>query len=77
MRCRHPEAIAGKAVEDYVRAEEIDPLQWQDDAFGLLYQADAHARLGNEKTVLACCARLPDDFWTPGMNGTSSGGKAG
>lgn len=32
--------------------------------------------LGDEKAALACCARLPDDFWTPGMNSTPSGGKA-
>jgi len=65
-----------KAVEDYDRAEAIDPAEWQDNPFGLLYQADAHARLGNEAAALACCARLPDDFWTPGMNSTPSGGKA-
>jgi tetratricopeptide (TPR) repeat protein len=65
-----------KAIEDYNRAEAIDPVQWRDDAFGLLYQADTHARLGDEAAALACCARLPDDFWTPGMNSTPSGGKA-
>jgi tetratricopeptide (TPR) repeat protein len=65
-----------KAVEEYDRAEAIDPAEWQEDAFGLLYQADAHARLENETAALACCARLPEDFWTPGMNSTPSGGKA-
>ena len=39
-------------------------------------QADCHARLGDETTALACCARLPDDFWTPGIEGAPSGGKA-
>ena len=66
-----------KALEDFHRAEAIDPEEWEKDiVFGLLYQIDCHARLGNEAAALACCARLPDDFWTPGMNKTPSGGKA-
>jgi tetratricopeptide (TPR) repeat protein len=65
-----------KAVVDYARAEALDPEEWQDNGFCLLYQADAHAHLGNEAAPLACCARLRDDFWTPGMNNTPSGGKA-
>jgi hypothetical protein len=43
---------------------------------GILYQADTHARLGNEAAALGCCARLPEDFWTPGPDGAPSGGKA-
>jgi len=35
-----------------------------------------HARLGDEASALACCARLPDDFWTPGLQGTPAGDKA-
>ena len=65
-----------KAVVDYAHAEALDPDDWQDNGFYLLYQADAHAHLGNEAAALACCARLPDDFWTPGMNNTPGGGKA-
>jgi len=65
-----------KAVVDYAHAEALDPDDWQDNGFCLLYQADAHAHLGNEAAALACCARLPDDFWTPGMNNTPGGGKA-
>jgi tetratricopeptide (TPR) repeat protein len=65
-----------KAVVDYARAEALDPEEWQDNGFCLLYQADAHAHLGNEAAALACCARLRDDFWTPGMNNTPPGGKA-
>jgi tetratricopeptide (TPR) repeat protein len=65
-----------KAVVDYAHAEALDPAEWQDNGFCLLYQADAHAHLGNEDAALACCARLPDDFCTPGMNNTPSGGKA-
>jgi tetratricopeptide (TPR) repeat protein len=64
-----------KAVVDYACAEALDPDEWQDNGFCLLYQADAHARLGNEAAALACCARLRDDFWTPGMNNTPGGGK--
>jgi tetratricopeptide (TPR) repeat protein len=65
----------GKALEDFDRAEQIDPAQWTEHAFGLLVQADCHARLGNEAAALACCARLHDDFWTPGIEGAPGGGK--
>jgi len=66
-----------KALEDFDRAEAIDPKKWKEDiVFGLLFQADAHARLGNERAALASCAHLPDDFWTPGIAGAPSGSKA-
>lgn len=65
-----------RALEDFGRGEALDPKQWQDDVFGLYYQADTYARLGNEGAALACCARLPDDFWTPGIHGAPGGGKA-
>jgi tetratricopeptide (TPR) repeat protein len=65
-----------KALQDFDRGEAINPSQWEKDVvFGLLYQADTHARLGNEAEALACCARLPDDFWTPGVCGAPGGGK--
>ncbi|MGL1102614.1 hypothetical protein ACSTLM_00200, partial [Vibrio parahaemolyticus] len=55
----------------------LNPKQWEEDiVFGLLYQADLHARLGNEATALAYCARLPENFWTPGIYGAPGGGKA-
>ncbi len=65
-----------KAVEDYSRGEALDPKRWEKDAFPLIYQADTYARLGNETKALDCCARLPDDFWTPGHNDLPPGGKA-
>ena len=66
-----------KALEDFDRGEAINPKRWEEDiVFGLLYQADTHARLGNEASALAYCARLPDDFWTPGVYGAPGGGKA-
>lgn len=65
-----------KALEDFDRGEALDPQQWQEDVFGLYYQADTHARLGNDSAALSCCARLPDDFWTPGIHGAPAGGKA-
>jgi tetratricopeptide (TPR) repeat protein len=66
-----------KALEDFDRAEAIDPGDWEKDiVFGLLFQADTHARLGNETAALACCARLPDDFWTAGIYGAPGGDKA-
>lgn len=64
-----------KAIEDYNRGEAIDPKEWQDSAVGPFFQADTYARLGNEAAALACCARLPDDFWTPGFDGTPGGSK--
>jgi tetratricopeptide (TPR) repeat protein len=65
-----------KAIEDYSRAEAIDPVEWQDGAFGPFFQADTYARLGDETAALACCARLPHGFWTPGFEGAPGGGKA-
>jgi tetratricopeptide (TPR) repeat protein len=65
-----------KALEDLDRAEAIDPAQWAEDAFGLVSQADCHARLGNEVAALACCARLHDDFWTGSIEGAPGGSKA-
>jgi tetratricopeptide (TPR) repeat protein len=67
----------GKALKDFASGEAIDPEGWEKDiVFGLLYQADAHARLGNEEAALSHCARLPDDFWTPGVYGAPGGDKA-
>jgi len=65
------------ALHDFDRGEAIDPDQWENDiVFGLLFQADSHAHLGNEAAALACCARLPDDFWTPGIADAPRGNKA-
>jgi tetratricopeptide (TPR) repeat protein len=65
-----------KALADLDRAEAIDPVQWTEAAFGLVVQADCHARLGNEAAALACCARLHDDFWTGSIEGAPGGSKA-
>jgi tetratricopeptide (TPR) repeat protein len=65
----------GKALEDYNRGEAMDPTLWEGDAMGLLYQADVCARLGDETAALAYCARLPNDFWTPGLQGAPAGDK--
>jgi tetratricopeptide (TPR) repeat protein len=65
-----------KAIKDFNRGEALNPKGWEEDiVFGLLYQADTHARLGNETSALAYCERLPDDFWTPGVYGAPGGGK--
>jgi tetratricopeptide (TPR) repeat protein len=53
------------ALQDYGQGEAMDPDLYA-EGHSLLYQADCHARLGDETEALACCARLPDDFWTPG-----------
>jgi tetratricopeptide (TPR) repeat protein len=66
----------GKAAADYAEAEAMDPERWTRNEFPLLYQADVHARLGDEPKALACCARLPADFWTPGINNLPAGGKS-
>jgi tetratricopeptide (TPR) repeat protein len=65
-----------QARKDLDRGEALDPKEWEADVFGLYYQADTHARLGDEHKALACCARLPDDFWTPGIHGAPGGTKA-
>lgn len=66
-----------KALEDFDRGDAMNPREWEKDiVLGLLYQADCHARLGDEAAALAHCARLPDDFWTPGLAGAPSGNKA-
>lgn len=63
------------ALEDFDRAEQLDPSGWS-DLWGPLHQADCHSRLGNEQEGLAACARLADDHWTPGLVGTPAGSKA-
>ena len=64
-----------KALDDFGRSEAMIPEEWEDLGFGLLQQADCHARLGDEANALACCARLTDDFWTPGIHHAPSGDK--
>jgi tetratricopeptide (TPR) repeat protein len=63
------------ALQDFGRAEAMDPHEWELQEFGPFFQADCHARLGQEAEALAHCARLPDDFWTPGIFGAPSSGK--
>ncbi len=65
-----------RALADFRRGEAIDPKEWEDAAITLLYEADSHARLGDEPSALDCCARLPDNFWTPGLDGAPAGDKA-
>ncbi len=62
------------ALEDFDRAEQLDPARWP-DLWGPLHQADCHSRLGHEAEALAACARLKDDHWTPGLDGTPAGNK--
>jgi hypothetical protein len=38
--------------------------------------ADARPHVGDEANALDCCARLPENFWTPGYEGAPGGGKA-
>lgn len=64
-----------KALKDYTRIERDEPILWQENWFGLLYQADSYARLGLLGDALRCWELLPDDFWTPGMNGAPPGDK--
>lgn len=64
------------ALRDFNSADAHDPKKWETDiVFGLLFQADAYARLGDEANALATCSRLPEDFWTPGIEGTPGGDK--
>jgi len=64
------------ALADFRRGEAMNPKESEDAAITLLYQADSHALLGDAANALACCARLRDDFWTPGLDGAPGGGKA-
>ncbi|HEY2708355.1 MAG TPA: hypothetical protein VGI95_09900 [Caulobacteraceae bacterium] len=64
-----------KVSEDFRQGEAMDPGRWRENAVPLLYQADAYARLGDETRALACCARLPDHFWTPGPDSLPPGSK--
>ncbi len=63
------------ALQDYLQGEALDPALYA-EGHSLLYQADCHARLGDETAALTCCARLPDDFWTPGPFDAPAGDKA-
>jgi tetratricopeptide (TPR) repeat protein len=63
------------ALDDFERSERMIPEEWEDLGFGLLFQADCHARLGDEDKALACCDRLPEDFWTPGIFDAPGGDK--
>jgi tetratricopeptide (TPR) repeat protein len=64
------------ALADFRRGEAIDPKEWEGAMITLLYEADSHAHLGDEASALDCCARLPDDHWTPGLDGAPAGNKA-
>ena len=65
-----------KALDDLNQADALDPKAWETDVvFGLLFQADTYARLGDEARALATCARLPEDFWTPGVEDAPGGNK--
>ena len=64
-----------RALEDYRTGEEFDPAV-RAEGYGLLLQADCHARLGDEAAALGCCARMPGDFWSPGIEGAPAGDKA-
>jgi tetratricopeptide (TPR) repeat protein len=74
-RVHHQLGEYRQAIDDFNRGEAINPQEWQDHAIGLLFQADCHARLGDEITALSCCSRLPDYFWTPGLFGVPRGGR--
>jgi tetratricopeptide (TPR) repeat protein len=62
------------ALDDFDRGEALDPAGWP-DLWGPLSQADCHSRLGNKTEAMAACAKLKDDHWTPGLDGTPAGNK--
>ncbi len=64
-----------EAVDDFNRSEALDTTAWK-EAYGPLFRAECHARLGNEAAALADCAQLPPDHWTPGLHGAPAGTKA-
>ncbi len=63
-----------EALRDFDRAEALAPEKWL-DYWGPLFQANSHACLGNAREALAACARLREDFWSPGLYGTPVGSK--
>lgn len=63
-----------EALADFNCAESLEPGNWV-DCWGPLHRADCYAKLGNEAAALADCARLPDGFWSPGINGEPGGNK--
>ena len=64
-----------EALKDYNRSEAMAPERWQ-DAWGPVYRADCHARLGDDTAALADCALLPEDgFIYPGLHGSPIGTK--
>ena len=63
------------ALQDYRQSEALDPESYS-EGFTMLNEADCHARLGDEAAALECCARLPDNFWTPGPHDAPPGDKA-
>ncbi len=63
------------AIKDFDQSEALDPIAWR-EAYGPLFRADCHARLGNEAAALSDCDQLPSDHWTPGVFGTPAGTKA-
>src|SRR5262249_35997326 len=67
---RRPEAIA-----EFDRAESMNPSLWP-TGFGPLFRAHSHAVLGNLEAALADCAALPNDHWTPELDGAPGGTKA-
>lgn len=62
------------ALEDFNKGEQLDPAGWP-DLWGPLHQADCHSRLGHEAEALTACAKLKDDHWMPGLDGTPAGSK--
>jgi len=63
-----------RALQDFNRAEQLDPDQWN-EVWGPLYQAQCHAALGDEHAALEACARLDDEHWSPGLHGAPGGTK--
>lgn len=63
-----------EALRDLDAAQAMEPEEWV-DCWGPYFRADCHARLGNEAAALADCADLPDDHWTPGVEGAPAGNK--
>jgi len=64
------------ALVDFRRGEALGKEEWQKHAITLFFQADSYAHVGDEANALDCCARLPENFWTPGYEGAPGGGKA-
>jgi len=63
-----------EAIDEFNRVEAEEPRVYS--PLLEIDRATCHARLGNLEAALAECARVPDDFCMPGLDGALGGTKS-